>query len=71
MTEARPPHPAEPVLTSLVLALLGDVASCERNGDEARHWYRRALAAPDGDRAHDRARAALGTLPPRRPDGGR
>ncbi|MFF6809190.1 hypothetical protein ACFZAG_04745 [Streptomyces sp. NPDC012403] len=65
----RPPRPAEPVLTSLVLALLGDVASSEQKWHEARHWYRRALAAPDGDRAHDRARAALGTLPPPRPDG--
>ncbi|MFI2375521.1 hypothetical protein ACH5AO_10680 [Streptomyces sp. NPDC018964] len=68
MPEARPPLPAEPVLTSLVLALFGDVASAEQNWHEARHWYRRALAAPDGDRAHDRARAALGTLPPQRPD---
>lgn len=69
MPQARAPRPAEPALTSLVLALLGDVASCERKWHEARHWYRRALAAPDGDRAHDRAREALGTLPPPRPDG--
>lgn len=57
------PHPAEPVLTSLVLALLGDVASSEQKWHEARHWYRRALDAPGRDQAQDRARAALGTLP--------
>ncbi|MFF7976103.1 tetratricopeptide repeat protein [Streptomyces sp. NPDC007905] len=62
--ERRAPHPAEPVLTSLVLALLGDVAAAEQKWYEARHWYRRALEAPDGDQAHDHARTALGTLPP-------
>jgi tetratricopeptide (TPR) repeat protein len=61
--DTHPPHPAEPILTSLVLALLGDVASCEQKWYEARHWYRRALDAPDRDQAHDRARAALRTLP--------
>lgn len=57
------PHPAGPVLTSLVLALLGDVAFSEQKWYEARHWYRRALDTPDRDQAHDRARAALETLP--------
>ncbi|WP_217214121.1 tetratricopeptide repeat-containing serine protease family protein [Streptomyces sp. AC550_RSS872] len=60
---APAPHPAEPVLTSLVLVLLGDVASAEQKWLEARHWYRRALAAPDSDQAQHRARAALGNLP--------
>ncbi|MFJ5029587.1 tetratricopeptide repeat protein [Streptomyces sp. NPDC088560] len=60
-------RPGEPVLTAPVLVLLGDVASGEEQWREARYWYRRALDAPDGDRAHDRARAALGTRPGRLP----
>ncbi|MFE4368940.1 hypothetical protein ACFRMN_11985 [Streptomyces sp. NPDC056835] len=56
------PHPVEPVLTAPVLALLGDIAAAEQKPREARHWYLRALDAPDSDRAHDLARAALGTL---------
>ncbi|MFD7289250.1 hypothetical protein [Streptomyces sp. NPDC059863] len=60
---AGTPHGVEPVLTARVLALLGDVAAAERQPREARHWYRRALDAPDSDQAHDHARAALGTDP--------
>ncbi|GGW12321.1 hypothetical protein GCM10018980_03780 [Streptomyces capoamus] len=62
LPEPATPDPAPPALTSLVLALLGDVAASEQRWHEARHWYRRALEAPDGDRAHDRARRALGIL---------
>ncbi|MFC7829452.1 tetratricopeptide repeat protein [Streptomyces sp. NPDC057375] len=55
-------HPVAPVLTSLVLTLLGDIASCEQEWHEARHWYHRALDAADQDRAHARARAGLDAL---------
>ncbi|MEV6422033.1 hypothetical protein [Streptomyces sp. NPDC051662] len=61
VSAAGSPRPVEPVLTARVLALLGDVAAAEQQPREARHWYRRALDAPDGDHAHDHARAALGT----------
>ncbi|MQY14941.1 hypothetical protein SRB5_51170 [Streptomyces sp. RB5] len=61
-TAAAPalPEPVRPsALPALTLALLGTVAGAQRQEREARYWYRRALAAPDADGAHELARARL------------